>query len=89
MLANVEVDIRGRWDALALSESLVAYRSHLVELDREHWRVHAETPGYRGERLPDALSAIEDCLRARGIEDAVVRVAWRPYGRQPELGARS
>lgn len=88
MLARVEVDIHGRWDAVALSESLVAYRSHLVEFTGERWRVYAATPGYHDEQLSDAVSAIEGCLRERCVEDAVVRIEWRPSRRQLDPGAR-
>ena len=89
MLARVEVDICGRWDAVALSGCLVAYRSHLVEVTRGTWCVHAETPGYHGEALPDALSAIVNCLRARRVEEAVVRIDLRPFGRHAGLGPPS
>ena len=89
MLANVEVDIQGRWDAVALSERLVAYRSHLVEFAGERWRVYAATPGYHDEQLPDALSAIEDCLRERRVDDAVVRIEWRPMQPPTRLGRTS
>jgi hypothetical protein len=73
------VEVHGRWDALALSQRLVPYHSYLVERGREHWRVHAEAPGCHGERLTSALSAIEECLRERRVEDAAGRVDGRPY----------
>ena len=49
--ATVEIDLRGRWDALALSERLVPYHSFLVQYEPERWVVNAQAPGCHGERL--------------------------------------
>jgi hypothetical protein len=70
----VEIDVSGRWDALALSELLVPFHSFLVQLGAEHWVVHARSPGWHGEPLADALAAIEAWRNERGT-DAVVRIA--------------
>ena len=75
--AALEIDVHGRWDALALSESLIPFHSFLVQLGPERWVVHARSPGHRGEPLGDALLAIEEWLADRTIE-AAVRVDGRP-----------
>jgi len=77
--ATVEIDLRGRWDALALSERLIPYHSFLVQYEPERWVVHAQAPGYHGERLENALSTIQECLVERRVEGASVRVDGRPY----------
>jgi hypothetical protein len=53
-MAQVEVEVRGRWDALALSEMLIPFHSFLVQQTRERWVVHARAPGWRGEPLTDS-----------------------------------
>src|ERR671924_52729 len=55
----VEVDVRGRWDALALSELLVPFHSFLVQHTIDRWVVHARAPGCHGEPIADALRTIE------------------------------
>lgn len=72
--ATVEIDVRGRWDALALSRRLAAYHAYLVQVGRERWLVHAEAPGSHGELLDDALRAVDEWRSARGVEEAPVRV---------------
>jgi hypothetical protein len=76
--AAVEVDVAGRWDALALSERLVSFHSFLVQHTAERWVVHARAPGFHGEPLAEALGAIEEWQAERRI-DAAVRVAGRPW----------
>ena len=56
---------------------------------RFHWNVvvicnpgsivHAQTPGCRGEGTSSAITAIEDCLDARGVEATSIRVDGEPY----------
>jgi hypothetical protein len=75
----VEIDVDGRWDALALSELLVPFHSFLVQHTSERWVVHARAPGCHGEPLADALRAIEE-WQSEGRMDAPVRVAGRPGG---------
>jgi hypothetical protein len=75
----VEIDVDGRWDALALSELLVPFHSFLVQHTAERWVVHARAPGCHGEPLADALRAIEEWQAERRL-DASVRVAGRPVG---------
>jgi hypothetical protein len=75
--AALEIDVHGRWDALALSETLIPFHSFLVQLGPERWVVHARSPGHHGEPLGDALLAIEEWLADRTI-GAVVRVDGRP-----------
>jgi hypothetical protein len=62
---DIEIEVQGRWDALALSELLIPFHSFLVQHDHERWVVHARAPGRHGELLPDAIAAIED-WRAEG-----------------------
>ena len=69
----VEVDVLGRWDALALSEALVPFHSFLVQHNADRWIVHAQAPGCHGEPLEDALAAI-DRWRDRRAMEADVRV---------------
>jgi hypothetical protein len=79
MPATIEIDVHGRWDAVALLQRLNPYRPHLIQFAPERWRVHLEAPGCHGERLPSALATIEESLAARQVEDATVRVDGRPY----------
>lgn len=75
----LEIDVHGRWDALALSELLIPFHSFLVQHTAERWVVHARVPGYHGEPLADALGAIEGWRAERRL-DAPVGVSGRPYG---------
>jgi hypothetical protein len=79
--AAVEIDVSGRWDALALSGLLISFHSFLVQKGPERWVVHARSPGCHGEPLDDALAAIEEWQAERGME-AAVRVDGRPHGRR-------
>jgi hypothetical protein len=83
MPATIEIDVQGRWDAVALMRRLDPYHSYLVQFAPERWLVHAECPGYHGEPLPRALAAVEEALAARHIEGAAVRVDGRPYPPAP------
>jgi hypothetical protein len=76
----IEIEVMGRWDALALSEHLLPYRSFLVQHERERWVVHARVPGCRGETLADAVRAIDDWATERGVERASCRIDGRPRG---------
>jgi len=69
----IEVDVRGRWDALDLSELLVPFHSFLVQETPNRWVVHARAPGCHGEPLADAVRAIEEWSAERGLE-AMLRV---------------
>ena len=73
VMAAVEVEVRGRWDALDLSELLVPFHSYLVQYTTDDWVVHARAPGWHGEPLAEALCAIEQ-WRAERSPDAPVRV---------------
>jgi hypothetical protein len=75
----VEIDVDGRWDALALSELLIPFHSFLVQHTTERWVVHARAPGSHGEQLAGALRAIAEWQAERRL-DASVRVAGRPSG---------
>ena len=77
----VEIDVDGRWNALALSELLIPFHSFLVQHTAQRWVVHARVPGSHGEPLADALRAIEEWQAERRL-DASVRVAARPIGRR-------
>jgi hypothetical protein len=78
-IATVEIEVSGRWDALALSQRLIPYRSFLVQYEPERWVVHAQAPGFHGEGLESALSTIQELLVERRVEGASVRVDGRPY----------
>jgi hypothetical protein len=79
---TVEVEVEGRWDALALSELLIPFHSFLVQHDRERWVVHARTPGSHGGSLADVLETIDDWSADRHPLAASCRVDGRPYQRQ-------
>lgn len=76
--AAIEVDVDGRWDALALSEALIPYRSFLVHLGPERWVVHARAPGCHGESLEAALRVIAEWSEARTVETSSCRIDGRP-----------
>lgn len=75
----VEIEVRGRWDALALSEELIPFHSFLVQHGPERWVVHARSPGRHGEPLDAALAAIGGWRDERATE-AAVRVDGRLQG---------
>jgi hypothetical protein len=77
--ATLEIDVQGRWDALALSEMLISYHSFLVQHDTERWVVHARAPGCHGESLDDALRTIDDWLAEHGRDVSSCRVGGRSY----------
>jgi hypothetical protein len=78
-VTTIEVEVDGRWDALALSEALIPFHSFLVHYDLERWVVHARVPGGHGGELPDALEAIEVWRAEQGTRPAACRVGGRPY----------
>jgi len=85
--AALEVDVDGRWDALALSEHLIRFHSFLVQYEAQRWVVHARAPGCHGEDLADALRAIDDWVAERGLESVSCRVDGRVQqlvGGEPE-----
>ena len=78
----VEIEVRGRWDALALSEQLIPFHSFLVQHGPEQWVVHARTPGCHGEALDVAIAVIDEWRDERATEAAVrvdgrLRRDWR------------
>jgi hypothetical protein len=75
----VEIEVRGRWDALALSEQLIPFHSFLVQHGPERWVVHARSPGCHGETLDAALAVIGEWRDERATE-AAVRVAGQLQG---------
>lgn len=75
--AAIEIELDGRWDALALSEHLIPFHSFLVQYGAQLWVVHARTPGCHGEDLDDALRAIDDWVAERGLESVSCRVGGR------------
>lgn len=78
-MSTIEIEVQGRWDALALSEMLIPFHSFLVQLDSERWVVHARAPGGHGEPLPDALDAIDEWRAEQHPQAASCRVDGRPY----------
>ena len=79
--AAIEIDLDGRWDALALSEHLIPFHSFLVQHEAQRWVVHARAPGCRGEDLDDALRVIGAWL----AETDPKRVSCRVGGRADHL----
>ncbi len=77
--AGIEIDLDGRWDALALSEHLIPFHSFLVQREAQRWVVHARTPGFHGEDLVEALGAIDDWVAERGLESVSCRVGGRAH----------
>jgi hypothetical protein len=75
----VEIEVRGRWDALALSEQLIPFHSFLVHHGPERWVVHARSPGCHGEPLDVALALIGEWRDERDA-GAAVRVDGRLQG---------
>jgi hypothetical protein len=74
---EIKVDVRGRWDALALSELLVPFHSYLVQHTTDRWVVHARCPGSHGEPLADALRAIDEWRAERPLAPAHLDLHWR------------
>ncbi len=83
-VTSLEIEVQGRWDALALSEMLIPYHSFLVQFDCQRWVVHARVPGCQGEPLDGALRTVEEWLAGRDLEEVSCQVGGRPY----ELYAR-
>jgi hypothetical protein len=79
LVTSLEIEVRGRWDALALSETLIPYHSFLVQLGRQRWVVHARVPGYHGEPLDAALAKIKEWLADRSLVDVSCRIGGQPY----------
>jgi hypothetical protein len=79
LATSVEIEVQNRWDALALSETLIPYHSFLVEFDCQRWVVYARAPGNHGEPLDGALRKIREWLVDRGPEDVACRVGGQPY----------
>jgi hypothetical protein len=77
--AAIEIELDGRWDALALSEHLIPFHSFLVQYEEQRWVVHARTPGRHGEDLDEALRAIDDWVAERGLESVSCRVGGRVH----------
>lgn len=82
---SLEIEVQGRWDALALSETLIPYHSFLVQFDHQRWVVHARVPACHGGPLDDAVAKIKEWLAGRSIETATCRIGGEPY----ELDART
>jgi hypothetical protein len=77
--STLQIDVHGRWDALALAEVLIPFHSFLVQLGDERWVVHARTPGCHGEPLEAALGVIDDWAAAHGVAGSSCRVGGSPY----------
>lgn len=68
-----EIDVKSRWDALALWELLIRFDPSLVHQTHERWIVQARVPGRDGEALAAAMRAIEEWQAERNI-DASLRI---------------
>jgi hypothetical protein len=53
-----QVEVQGRWDAVALADVLAPFHSFMVQRGDARWIVHARAPGCRGESFADALVAV-------------------------------
>lgn len=67
----IEIEIDGRWNALALSELLIPFHLFLVQHTAERWVVHARAAGCHGEPLSDALRAIEHWQAERRMDPSI------------------
>ena len=85
VMTQVEVEVRGRSDALTLCEMLVRFHSFLVQQASDRWVVHARAPGWRGEPLVDVLRAIDE-WRGKRRGDPLVRIDLAPQ-RKPRSSA--
>jgi hypothetical protein len=63
---SIDVEVHGRWEALALSEALRPYHSFLVHHEGQRWLVHARVPGCHDESLDDALRTLEEWRSEHG-----------------------
>jgi hypothetical protein len=77
--ASIEVEVHGRWDALALAEALIPYHSFLVHHEGQRWIVHARVPGCHDESLEDALRTLEDWRTEHGSSGNSCWVGGEPY----------
>ena len=71
-MTTIEIDVQGRWDALALSELLIPFHSFLVQHDHERWVVHARAPGCRGESLSGRARGDRRLAQRRGASSSRV-----------------
>ena len=78
-MASLEIEVRSRWDALALSEMLIPYHSYLVQFDCRRWVVHARVPGCHGEPLDGALGKVKDWLADRSLGEASCLIDGQQY----------
>jgi hypothetical protein len=60
-----QVEVEGRWDALALADVLAPFHSFMVQRGDACWIVHARAPGCRGQSLADALVAVAEWRATR------------------------
>ena len=81
---GIEIEVQTRWDALALLDLLIPFRSFLVQHNHDRWIVHARAPGYHGRSLADALEAIHQWRNNRGLGAVPCRIGGRRY----DLGER-
>jgi hypothetical protein len=81
---SIDVEVRGRWGALALAEVLIPYHSFLVQHDGERWVVHARVPGCHNESLEDALGALENWCAEQGSSRTPCWIDGKRY----QLGVR-
>jgi hypothetical protein len=83
-VTRIEIEVKIRWDALRLLNSLIPYHSFLIQHDHDRWIVHARAPGYQGQPLSDALDAICEWRNNRGLRAVPCRIGGRRY----ELGEK-
>jgi hypothetical protein len=76
---QIEVEVRGRWDALALAGLLMPFHPFLVQLDGAVWVVHAHTPGSSGQGLAEALATIEGWRAECNVVGAACRIGGNAY----------
>lgn len=88
LATSVEIEVRSRWDALALSESLIPYHSFLVQFERQRWVVHVCVPGRRDEPFDEVLGKIKEWLVDRQLEDVSCRIDGQPFELTERKGVR-
>lgn len=63
----VQIAVDGRHEAVGLMDALIPFHSFVVQLDREHWVVHARVPGAHGETLDELFATIERWQSRAGV----------------------
>ena len=76
---KVRIESTSRWDALALTRSLVRYRWYLVEPDDARWDVYVELEEPVHELPDDLRRRIDGWLDERRLECVAVHAGERDF----------